>query len=122
MSWKEYKKDANVKHRGNFMDRKYNCWEFMKCGKGQTDNNQGKSDICPIVFETSANGLNGGDNGGRICWIVATNGCKGKVKCFDLHREDSCFQCEFRYKVMIEEGFHEVCNATGILLSKHAQQ
>jgi hypothetical protein len=91
----------------------------MKCGKGPSDNGNGKSDICPIAFENSANGLNGGTNAGRICWIIANNGCKGKVKCSDLHRENSCFQCEFRYKVIMEEGLLKTCIATGILLSKH---
>jgi hypothetical protein len=95
---------------------KPNCWEFMKCGKGPSENGNSKSGSCPIATETSANDLNGGVNGGRICWIIAETCCNGEVKCSDLHRNSSCFSCEFRYKVTAEEGLLSVCKATGSFL------
>ena len=97
---------------------KLNCWEFMKCGKGLSKNGNGKCNSCPVASETSGNALNGGINGGRICWIIAETCDNGEVQCSDLHRKDSCFQCEFRYKVMMEEGLLNVCKATGLLLDK----
>jgi hypothetical protein len=96
--------------------KKLNCWEFMKCGKGPSGNGNSKAGICPVATETSANALNGGSNGGRICWIVSETCCNGKVKCSDLHRTSSCFSCEFRYKVTMEEGLLDVCKNTGSLL------
>jgi hypothetical protein len=89
----------------------------MKCGKGPSKNGNSKSNICPVASETSANGLNGGINGGRICWVIAEDGCKDKVKCSDLYRGDLCYQCEFRYNVRNEEGLLSVCKSTGIFLS-----
>lgn len=98
------------------MRNKLNCWEFMKCGKGPSRNGNGKKRRCPIVAETSANTLNGGVNGGRICWIIAENCCNGEVQCSKLHRKSSCFSCEFRYKVTAEEGLLNICKTTGLLL------
>lgn len=88
----------------------------MKCGKGPSENGNSKSSICPIATNTSAHALNGGINGGRICWIIAETCCNGEIKCSDLHRKDSCFQCEFRYKVTAVEGLPNVCKATGLFL------
>ena len=99
---------------------KLNCWEFMKCGKGPSGN--GKSDICPVAVKTEADMLNGGVNGGRICWIIADTCSNGGVKCSDLHRESSCFSCEFRYKVTAEEGLLNVCKATGTFLATSDQK
>ncbi len=95
-----------------------NCWEFMQCGKGPSDNGNGKRGTCPVANKTLPNALNSGINGGRICWVIAETCENGEVKCSDLHRKYSCFQCEFRYKVMMEEGLLNVCKATGLLLEK----
>ncbi len=97
---------------------KLNCWEFMKCGKVPGRDNKGKSGVCPVAAEASADGLNEGLGGGRLCWVVADVCCNGKVKCSDLHRETSCFSCQFRYKVIQEEGLINVCKATGEFLAK----
>ena len=95
---------------------KTNCWDYMKCGKGPEGDKAERCGTCPIVNETLAHGLNGGINGGRICWIVVENTCIDEVKCSRLHRKSSCFSCEFRYKVMVEEGLLNVCKTTGVLL------
>lgn len=85
----------------------------MKCGKQDgTD----KSDVCPIAAEKSANGLNGGKNGGRLCWIIADAHPATWRSCSIKGRKDPCFSCEFRFKVMMEEGMINVCKATGSFL------
>lgn len=96
---------------------KPNCWEFMKCGKEPGGVNAGKSGACPVAKEALADGLNGGINGGRICWIIAEKYCTEEIKCSGLHRKSSCYSCEFRYKVTIEEGLLNVCQTTGVFLS-----
>jgi hypothetical protein len=97
---------------------KYNCWEFMKCGREMGGDKTAESGVCPVAAESAAHGLNGGINAGRICWVVAGNSSKGTVKCSDSHGEHHCFQCEFRYKVTREEGLLNICKATGALLPK----
>jgi len=101
------------------MERKWNCWDFKKCGKGPSENGNGKSGRCPVAREIVADTLNGGINGGRICWIIADAKCRGNVKCSAEQRENFCFQCEFRYKVIMDEGLLNTCKATGILLHKY---
>ena len=96
---------------------KYNCWEFMKCGREVGGSKTGQSGVCPIATTLDANGLNGGTNAGRICWVIASTVSNDKAKCTDLHRERRCFQCQFRYKVLMEEGLLNVCKATGSLLT-----
>ena len=76
--------------------KKPNCWEFMRCGKGPSRDGKGKCNSCPVANNTSANGLNSGINGGRICWIIAESCDNGKVQ--------------------IEEGLLNICKATGQFL------
>ncbi len=98
------------------MNNKRNCWDFMKCGKGPGGSRVEDEGICPVAEESMADGLNGGENGGRICWIIAETCDNDKVQCSDFHRKDSCFSCEFRYKVMNEEGLLNICKTTGHFL------
>lgn len=96
---------------------KLNCWEFMKCGKEPVRDNGGKFETCPIASETLANGLNGGVNGGRICWVIAEVCCEHKVDPHNLQWKYSCFSCEFRFKVMTDEGLLNSAKAIGSYLT-----
>ena len=55
------------------MNNKLNCWDVKKCC-----NETGNKKICPVKQESIANGLNGGINGGRICWVIMDSHCKQK--------------------------------------------
>jgi hypothetical protein len=96
------------------MKEKLNCWDFKKCCK-ETDSRGNGNNICQVKKEFYANGLNGGINGGRICWMIMDSLCKKK-------NQTVCFQCEFHYKVMAEEGLLNHCNAIGIYLNSHGNQ
>jgi hypothetical protein len=95
---------------------KPNCWEVKQCGQERGGINAEKKGVCPVADEISAHGLNDGINGGRICWVVADVSCKQKISCLNTQMEDPCFSCEFRYKVMIEEGLLDICKSTGKFL------
>jgi len=99
------------------MNKKDNCWDYMKCGKGPDENGKNKFIMCPVVFHEAANGLNGGVNGGRLCWLVASKKKYGEMKHLNQKRTDPCFFCEFHYKVMAEEGFMKVCETSSHFLS-----
>lgn len=101
---------------------KFNCWEFMKCGREPGGENADESGVCPVASERSANGLNGGVNGGRICWIIAENCCINNGRNPHMSQEDCCFQCEFRYRVTQDEGLLNVCKATGHFLSNSCKK
>jgi len=89
---------------------KLNCWEFNKCSNNSINLNSDRN-VCPVKREFIANGLNGGINGGRICWVIEENHCK-------IHKKADCLQCEFHYKVMAEEGLLNNCKEIGVYLSQ----
>ena len=66
--------------------------------------------ICPVSTDTLANGLNGGNNGGRICWAISGTFCGKKIQGFFAKKQLSCRSCNFFKKVKEEEGldFHLV--------------
>jgi len=98
------------------MNNKLNCWEFMKCGKGPDSAINNGADICPVASAVIADGLNGGENGGRICWIISENYFKNKIQCSENKVSHSCYACEFRYLVTMDEGLLNICKTTGFLL------
>ena len=99
---------------------KMNCWEFMKCGR-QAGGENADEQPCSIATENSADGLNGGINGGRMCWVISENCCEYTEKASNTQRRSSCFQCEFRYKVLIEEGLLNSCREIGSYLTSSAE-
>lgn len=104
--------------------KKINCWEFKKCGRepgGELSNHLG---ICPASVNTSMNGLNGGKNGGRICWLVAGTFGKSRASyadCVEAEKLRSCLECEFHNLVLKEEGY-ELHETLPLALSLKTQQ
>ncbi len=56
--------------RFDFMSEKLNCWEWKQCGREPGGVNVASLGICPASTEMKMNGVHGGKNGGRTCWIV----------------------------------------------------
>jgi hypothetical protein len=46
-----------------------NCWEFKKCGRESGGINVSEFGVCPVAIEHKLNGIHGGKNGGRCCWV-----------------------------------------------------
>ncbi len=85
------------------MSGKQNCWEYNKCGREPGGINTAKLDICPASTDTSADGLNDGKNGGRICWSIAgTLRIEGQR--IPARNLVSCLICDFFKLVKKEEG------------------
>ena len=76
-----------------------NCWEFMKCGMDDSS----KLGLCPAVTEAKAHAVNGGKNGGRVCWAVEGTYCAGKKQGTYAQKVLLCCDCDFRKKVQEEE-------------------
>ncbi len=84
--------------------KKQNCWEFKKCGREPGGEKVGELGVCPAATDVSCNGLNSGDNGGRICWAVTGTFCGGEVQGSFAQKQLSCMACDFFKKVKEEEG------------------
>ncbi len=89
---------ARAKRLG--VPRRRNCWETLKCGRGP----DGARPRCPAATDCSADGVNGGINGGRICWAIAGTFCEGKPQGVQANNLASCLGCHFFRQVLEEEG------------------
>ncbi len=83
---------------------KMNCWEFVGCGRELGGDNVEESGVCKVVLETSADGINGGKNGGRICWAISGTFSEEKIEGYYAKKLLSCRSCSFFKKVKDEEG------------------
>ncbi len=81
--------------------KKLNCWEFTRCGREKAEGH----DVCPAATEIKAHKVNGGTNGGRVCWAIARTCCSGQVQGTYNQKVTKCLKCEFRRKVREEEGY-----------------
>lgn len=79
---------------------KINCWEFKKCGRGP----DGPEATCPAAADTRLDGIHGGKNGGRACWMLAGTYCEGEVQGSFAHKITDCSLCDFYNLVRQEEG------------------
>ncbi|MDW7771833.1 MAG: NAD-dependent epimerase/dehydratase family protein [Desulfobulbaceae bacterium] len=80
--------------------KKLNCWEIKKCGRGPgSDRNP-----CPAAIEERLDGVHGGKNSGRACWVVAGTYCGGKIQGTHAAKFDVCKNCDFYQLVCSEEG------------------
>jgi hypothetical protein len=82
---------------------KKNCWEFKVCGQERTGRNNSHVK-CPVPEMTTSNGINGGKNAGRICWLVSHTMCKGETDTTFEEMIKICGECDFYKLVKEEEG------------------
>lgn len=82
---------------------KTNCWEMKKCGREPGGVKTAEMGLCPAATDASASGLNGGKNGGRICWALTGTFCGGKVQGTFAQKQVSCMSCEVFKTIKIEE-------------------
>lgn len=82
---------------------KLNCWEVKQCGR-EPGGKRVDLGVCPASAETRLNGVHGGINAGRACWVVAGTLCGGKVQGTFAKKYDTCEQCDFFNLIRQEEG------------------
>lgn len=82
---------------------KLNCWQFKKCGREPGGVKAHELGVCPAAnVNPQCNGINGGMNGGRICWALAGTLCGGKVQGTYAQKVSNCINCEF-FKLVAQE-------------------
>ena len=97
-------------------EKKLNCWEFMKCGRGPKGAKIKQLGVCPAASEKRLDSIHGGINSGRACWVVAGTLCGGTVQGSFARKQVACKRCDFYNKVQREEGV--AVESTGKLLSR----
>jgi len=82
---------------------KKNCWEIKHCGRETGGAKAEKLGICPAVLDERLDGVHGGKNAGRACWVVAGTLCSGEVQGTFASKYSSCEKCDFYLLVQKEE-------------------
>ncbi len=93
---------------------KQNCWEFKECGREIGGKNVAELGVCSAYEEPRLNGVHGGRNAGRSCWVIAGTFCGDKVQGTFAEKEKTCLVCDFYKMVRKEE--KENFQMTGHLL------
>ncbi len=83
---------------------KINCWEFKKCGREPNGSKVDELGICPSSTEEILDGVHGGKNSGRACWVVGGTLCEGKIQGTFAKKFNNCLECNFFKTVKEEEG------------------
>jgi len=83
---------------------KLNCWEFHACGRVPGGDNVDEFGICPAALETSIDGINQGNKGGRTCWAISGTFCEGKIQGTFAAKLSDCKQCSFFKLVQLQQG------------------
>ena len=84
--------------------KKRNCWEAKKCGRTKGGEHEKDLGVCPASKEQRLDGVHGGENAGRACWIIAGSLCGGKVQGTFAAKYGQCEKCDFYQDVKKEEG------------------
>ena len=82
----------------------HNCWEFMRCGREPGGCRADDLGICIAAVDSRLDGINGGTNAGRCCWLVAGTFCDDQVQGTFADKHDGCEHCDFYQKVQAEGG------------------
>ncbi len=82
---------------------KKNCWEVKHCGREPGGIHVNELGACPATLETKFDGMHGGKNAGRCCWIISGTFCEGKPQGTFARKLDSCEKCDFYKQVKREE-------------------
>ncbi len=83
---------------------KKNCWEYKGCGRERGGKNEKKLGLCPATVDARLNGVHGGVNAGRACWVMAGTFCEGEVQGTFAQKYRDCVLCDFYQLVRKEEG------------------
>jgi len=72
--------------------------------KHSGNNGKKKCSECPVPSNANYNGINGGKNGGRVCWIILGTLCNENQQLVGTRQLEGCADCDFYRAVKEEEG------------------
>lgn len=82
---------------------KLNCWEFKHCGRELNGRSAHELGVCPVAMEKRLDGIHGGQNAGRACWVVPGSMCNDRVQGIYAHKKEFCTACDFYHLVKKQE-------------------
>jgi len=82
---------------------KKNCWDYTDCGRTPGGRKAAELGVCPVAMKRDLDGIHGGTNAGRACWVVAGSLCGGTVQGTYAAKLSNCWRCDFMNAVKQEE-------------------
>ena len=103
----------------NILDKFFfNCWEYKNCGREPGGDRVEELGICSAATEKRLDGVHGGKNAGRSCWVVAGT-FSDKTNCYFTSEYKSCEECDFyRFVKHLEPEFNSIGRLSERLRSK----
>ncbi len=80
-----------------------NCWEYKQCGRQEGGMHVNDLGVCPAATEHRLDGVHGGMNAGRACWVIAGTLCQGLVQGTFANKYAGCNVCDFYHAVKQRE-------------------
>ena len=90
------------------MDKPLNCWEYMLCGRGPGGSRVNELGLCSAAADERFDGIHGGLNAGRACWVAAGTEIKDGSGCIFAATYNNCRNCDF-YKIVRKEEGANLC-------------
>ena len=72
-----------------------NCWEVKNCGRHVGGTKVKELGVCPASMEVRLDGMHGGKNAGRSCWVVAGTLCDWEEQGTFAKKFLNCETCDF---------------------------
>jgi hypothetical protein len=82
---------------------KRNCWEVKRCGRQPGGESCHEFGVCPAAMEKRLDGIHGGVNAGRACWVVSGTMCRSSVQGTFAKKFSDCRNCDFYESVKSDE-------------------
>jgi hypothetical protein len=92
-----------VQRKAGAQSTKINCWDFKRCNRNMENKRVKELISCPVFTETRLNGINGGKNGGRSCWLIPGTLCGRRIQRSLISKSLTCKLCDFKSFVLREE-------------------
>ena len=91
----------------------------MKCGRNHGEGSDARKLACPTFSEERLNGIHGGRNAGRACWVVSGTICAGEIQGLFVSKLGICVMCYFYKMVRLEkkENFRSPSQLIDVILS-----
>lgn len=99
----DFNRLRKILHHIDFSLNKLNCWQYKQCGREPGGLNCMSMGVCPAARKEENNGIHGGQNGGRSCWVVSGTLCDGYIQGSFASKVKSCLDCDFYRLVASEE-------------------
>lgn len=89
---------------GEEFKKPMNCWQYMSCRREPGGAHTGRFGVCPASTDNRLDGVHGGKNAGRACWVVKGSFTKEAEETALVRGNKDCRTCDFYNAIHFEEG------------------